>query len=413
MRAKKTAIVVDPHSSGAYYASEFKKHGIACMAILSIEPPAHFSRDFDQSSYSLVLSPGDDYLLFPPAEDIVAVVAGCDTGVVLADQLSKNLGLDGNDPETSLIRRDKHRMQVALQMAGVRHIPTMVFNSFEDFSRSSEFFDETPFVVKPVNSAGSEGVRFVEGRHGLASAMKDSAWNRVNVLGELNRGFVIQSFVGGPEFVVDMVAMRGRFFVTSVGRCFKTERNGSRFVCESVEMLDPKDTELCGLLEYARDAARCLARLGPVHMELKWGLNGPVMIEASTRLPGAGLPLLYSQIYKPDLLSAAVLAHLGKPISDDVDALCSTRQRFGRMVCLISDTEREYGGLMADDETRLRMLESYWSHKLYVREGDTLVKTVDFATCPGLVFLTHENAQRLIEDEKEVRNIFSGYLQAA
>lgn len=75
-----------------------------------------------------------------------------------------------------MIRRYKDKMHETLEECGLRHIFTTVFTSFEDFSaRSNEFDDETSFVIKPINSAGSEGVRFAQGRQGLAEAMKASA----------------------------------------------------------------------------------------------------------------------------------------------------------------------------------------------------------------------------------------------
>jgi hypothetical protein len=203
-----------------------------------------------------------------------------------------------------------------------------------------------------------------------------------------------------------MVATSGGLFVASVCQCHKAERNGSRFVCESVNLLDPQDPELHDLIEYSKKAARALGVVfGPIHMELIWGCDGPVMIEAGARLPGAGLPSLYSRVYKPDLLSAAVCTYL-----DIAIPLHSSRESLGRVVCLVSEVEREFSGLKNADLKRLRMLESYWAHKLYIQERGMLVRTIDFATCPGVVFLAHNSIHRLNEDERRVRDILSPYL---
>jgi biotin carboxylase len=342
-------------------------------------------------------------------------VAGCDTGVILADGLSKILGHSGNDPATSLIRRYKDQMHVALEKFGLRHIDTTVFTSFEAFSSCSNAFDDkTSFIIKPINSAGSEGVRFAKGRQGLVEAMKVSAWGQVNVLGEINSGFVVQPFIQGSEYIVDLIPTGKGFFIGAVGRVYKVEINGSRFVCHSVHLLDPQAPELGDLIEYAQEAARGLSSIsGTIHMELIWGSDGPVMIEANPRLPGAGLPSLYSRVYNPDLLSAAVCTYLGKPITYRgtlTPASSPKRERFGRLVCLISEAEHEFAGLKERDLKTLRTLKSYCGHKLYIKEHDSLLRTIDFATCPGVVFLAHESLQRLEEDEKRVRNIFARYL---
>jgi hypothetical protein len=204
----------------------------------SLPLPVHFVQDFIPSDFIEVLSPSNELLSSFSVRNIVAVVAvvaGCDTGVILTD------GLSGNDSATSLIRRYKDQMHVALEECGLRHINTTVFTSFEGFSSCSNAFDDkTSFVIKPINSAGSEGVRFAKGRRDLAEAMKALAWGQVNVLGEINDGFVVQPFIKGPEYVIDMVATSNWFFVASVCQCHKVERNGSKFVCDYVDLLDPQ-----------------------------------------------------------------------------------------------------------------------------------------------------------------------------
>jgi hypothetical protein len=122
-------------------------------------------------------------------------------------------------------------------------------------------------------------------------------------------------------------------------------------------------------------------------MELIWGDDEPVMIEAGARLPGAELPSLYSRVYDPDLLSATVYTYLGIPIR----AYRSEQERFGRIVCLFSEAENEFSGLKDRDLEILHTLESYCGHKLYIQEHDILERTIDFATCPGVIFLAHES----------------------
>lgn len=189
--------------------------------------------------------------------------------------------------------------------------------------------------------------------------------------------------------------------------------NGSKFVCDSVDLLDQRDEGLANLIEYAKEAAGALVTVGPIHMELIWGRDGPVMIEAGARLPGAGLPSLYANVYNPDLLSATVCTLLGMPITyvgTDTPASMPKRERLGRAICLISEVEQEFTGLEDNGLQRLRALKSYCGHKLYIKKGDTLTKTIDFATCPGVIFLAHESLRRLDEDERRVRSIFSCYL---
>jgi hypothetical protein len=179
MSVPKIAIIIDPYSSGALYAPEFAEHSAYCIAIQSSLPlPAHFLQDFDALNFIKVLSPSSSHklALHLSARNIVAVVASCNTAIALTDKLSERLGVAGNDPSTSEIQRYKDQMHEALKSCSVQHIDTAVFRSFRELStRSTKFNDITTFVVKPLNSAGSEGVRFAAGSQGIAEAIKLSA----------------------------------------------------------------------------------------------------------------------------------------------------------------------------------------------------------------------------------------------
>lgn len=224
MRTSKIAVIVDPYSSGALYESEFAKHGVKCIGIQSSHLlPAHFVQDLDRSKYTEVLCASPNLTSRLCVQDIVAVVAGCDTGVALADDLAQSLGVLGNDPSKSATRRYKDQMHEALKLRGLRHIDTAAFESLEEFLTRSDEFNSGTFVIKPINSAGSEGVRFAEGRRGVVEAMRASAWGQDNVLGDVNSGFVIQPFISGGEYVVDMVATGDGFFVASVCRDERVE----------------------------------------------------------------------------------------------------------------------------------------------------------------------------------------------
>jgi hypothetical protein len=114
------------------------------------------------------------------------------------------------------------------------------------------------------------------------------------------------------------------------------------------------------------------------------------------------------------LLSATVCTYLGRPITykGTLTRASSARQeRLGRIVCLISEAEHKFPGLTEGDLKRLCILKSYRGHKLYVKSNAALVRTIDFATCPGVIFLAHESLQRLDEDEKKARGMCSRYLE--
>src|SRR5262245_38153519 len=109
-------VIVDPFSSGALYAAQFKQQGYLCIAVRSSpDIPERFARGFQATDFVNPQLLDIDQMLaqFDPAA-IKAVVAGCETAVYAADRLAAKLGLAGNPPSSSDYRREKYAMQQAL-----------------------------------------------------------------------------------------------------------------------------------------------------------------------------------------------------------------------------------------------------------------------------------------------------------
>jgi len=88
---------------------------------------------------------------------IVACLAGGEAGVDLADALSEKLGVRTNGTDIPN-RRDKKLQQELCKEAGLRSVRQAGGNTFsdvEEFLRTEEY----PVVLKPVESAGSDGVK--------------------------------------------------------------------------------------------------------------------------------------------------------------------------------------------------------------------------------------------------------------
>ena len=401
MNQASKVVVVDPYSAGALYAPEFAKHGRACIALQSADYiPPHFAGDLDPSMFVDVYGSVDRFTAEVQPGSVLNFVAGCDTGAALSDTLAARYRVPGNDPATSDSRRLKHAMHEALRAYGVRYIKSQKFGSLREFEASGHVFPDGDYIIKPINSAGSEGVRFARGHASVAAELASAAWEQRNVLGDVNDGFVVQDFVSGVEHVVDLVSNGDDYFICSTCRYRKTFMNGSRFVYLAMELLNPDDPALDPLLTYAKQAARALGiRIGPVHMELMWDADGPVMIEAGARPHGAGAPNIFAEVYEPGLIDAAVRSYLGLPLPGQSTSM----RREGRTIFLTSQNDALFAGFDEDDLAALSRLSSYRGHRLYVLRGERLSKTIDLATCPGVVFLAHDDVAILDRDEAAIR----------
>lgn len=116
------AIVVDPYLSGTLYTTEFTKYRVLYIVIQSsLLLLVYFVPDLDRSKFIeiLPLSLSKELVLYLYSRNVVAVVAGCNTGVILTNNLAKRLNLPGNNPLKSAIRYYKDQIHKALKLCSL------------------------------------------------------------------------------------------------------------------------------------------------------------------------------------------------------------------------------------------------------------------------------------------------------
>ena len=125
---------------------------------------------------------------------VVDVMVGCETGVLLGDELSNALAMRGNGIAKSQLRRNKWLQTEAVRDAGLNACGQALANSWDDVER---FLLEKPHagpfkaVVKPVDGAGSEGVSVCDSPEAVRAAYK-SLVGVTNVLGLVNNSVLLQ-----------------------------------------------------------------------------------------------------------------------------------------------------------------------------------------------------------------------------
>lgn len=401
-----TIVIVDPFSTGKLYAPKFNALGMRCIAIISRpDLPAHFTNDLVRENFAEILPWKEELIESLSKKGITAVIAGCETAIHLTDYLTELLELKGNSRITSDLRRNKFSMQQALKNKQIAHISSCILSSASRIPDLLESIDpKRKYVIKPLNSAATEGVVFAQGKEEVHAALTHAAWNQKNDLGEFNLGFIVQPFVAGPEYVVDMVAFNGTFIIASVCKYTKIHRNGSMFVYESLDTLDPGDSALQPLIDYARTAAAALGiRVGPIHMEIIWSEDGPVMIEAGARLHGGIAPQLFQKVYQPDLLSLAVECYLGHTPPEGTQAALQISH--GTIGFFCADEQRPFEEPSDAELSSVKQDLSYGGHKYFISPGTTTPVTIDFATCPGLFWLHHPDLEQLDRSAKNIRSL--------
>ncbi|MGY4281859.1 biotin carboxylase [Bradyrhizobium sp. LM2.7] len=199
---ERNCVIVDAYSTGRYLPEEFKRYGIRTVhAMSNARIPPIFQSHFNVDIYDEIIRPDERmakeeivefHLEALRGRELEFIIAGCESGVEVADCLSERLGLPSNGTALSAARRDKSRLADALSSAGVRSIRQVVSDDAEDVISwmRQQRYDE--IVIKPLNSAGTEDVFFCATEADVRRAVHVIV-GKANCLGAMNR------FVLGQE----------------------------------------------------------------------------------------------------------------------------------------------------------------------------------------------------------------------
>ncbi|MCH0539310.1 ATP-grasp domain-containing protein [Streptomyces sp. MUM 203J] len=224
--------------------------------------------------------------------------------ILTAARLSAELGVRGGYG-VELVRRfkDKPTMKQVVGGAGLR-VPRFHTGPVESAESLVEALGGLPLVLKPRDSAGSQGVSVVRDLRELAEALE----------GVDPAGYECEEYVEGEILHVDGVYRKGSFHFVSVSRYVHTCLDYARGRPLGSVMLD-EGPEQAGIAAFA---GRCLDALGlrdgAFHLEAIRPPGGePVFLEVGLRPGGAQVPFVHLDLYGIDLFAEAFRAAVGLP----------------------------------------------------------------------------------------------------
>lgn len=216
------------------------------------------------------------------------MIAASEFGVTLADELSELLGLPHHRHELRAARRDKYLMAGALADAGLPHARTVLIRGETELRDALDGWDAFPLMVKPLNSAGSDGCHISADADKAVAAFRSAA-GRLNLMGEVNNEVLLQEFLDGTQYIVNTVSMGGRHLLTEVYAERIDQVDGAPVLRHIISrpLLDDTEQEL---VDYV---LRCLDALGiqegAAHTEVMLTSRGPRLVEVNSRVMGPSL----------------------------------------------------------------------------------------------------------------------------
>ncbi|MGL1958988.1 MAG: ATP-grasp domain-containing protein [Colwellia sp.] len=393
-----TIAIVDPFSSGNLLAEEAKSLGYQCVSIFSGEIEEAFIGSYIPEDYiaNLIFS-GDYQTLISELKSFepIAVIVGCESGVELSDQLSNDLNLPCNEITLSPHRRDKYLMQKRIGEKNLRHIRQKNCINIKEVLKFSKTL-KWPVVIKPLKSAGTDNVFICYSENDLIKGSQTILESN-NVFGEKNKSLLVQEYIEGSEYAIDLVSHSGEHFVTNITKITKEEFNGC-LLYKQVDFIPTDAEELQPSIQYVYKVLDALGLiLGPSHCEIKIDDTGPVLIEVGARMHGGMLPKVVSAFAKHSQIDLCIDAYLRPKVFKKKTQQSNTYLQHAKVYLFINKSS---GIILEVNEDRVASLPSYhWGIYLMI-PGKRLPQTTSFINCPGLVYLLnscHKQLQRDID----------------
>jgi len=415
-------VIVDPYSTGSSVSLELHKRGFPLIALWTddvgeskehwCEEALRMSRD---KLYMAEVSQAGETSMEELAARLRAaagslaicdLVCGGETGVKLADVLSEAMGLrtNGTDGGAMKDRRDKSIQQDSVRATGLRACREACGTRWEDVAAFTET-EALPIVVKPVESAGSDGVKLCHSIKEVKEHFELLMSSQRKAGAASGAAVLLQEFLKGKEYVVDHVTRDGEHKTTMVWVYDKRAANGSAFVY--YDMLPvPCASELArSLIAYTRgvlDAVKI--HNGATHTEIMMTADGPCLVEVNCRCHGgngAWLPLasrLTGGVTQVNALADAFT---------DADAFARIPDVPGPFLAggcnpmFVSHKEGKIIGRSGYE--RIRAMRSFVSLDENYQEGDTLERTIDLFTAAGQCILVHDDRAVVAADVAAIR----------
>lgn len=405
------AVIVDPFSSGMFYAPAFKAAGVPAVAVLSRKDlPAVYVPTFHPGDFEEVIEFTGDYR--PVVRRLAELrprcfLPGADTGVELADQLAAQVAPNvANIPELTSARRHKWDMAEAVRKAGLPIIAQICTADPAEVTAwiERENLAGRDLVVKPPKSASTDGVTRIHQGQGWQEVF-DAQLGKANQWDLINDRMLVQEYVSGTEFVVDVFSYEGRHTITDVCRYRKVNNGPHMAVYDSMEWVTIDEPAVSELIEYTKGVLDAIGmRFGASHVEVMLTSEGPRLIEVNSRPHGGGQPR-FCRVATGDSQIDRAVRYFCR-LSEIPDGYELHKRLL--VVFLISRMTGAVRNVEVLDA--VKALPSFHFASIQVHNGDRVQQTRDLLTTLafGFVILVHPNRDQIMADYDAVRRIERG-----
>lgn len=262
---------------------------------------------YAQKKYVVSSTDAEKVLEVANKEKVDAILTTSDYPVNVVAKVCKILNLPAMSPEVANICTNKYLQRKLFSDNGI-NAPKFYLISDD---KSIENYKDFPYIVKPVDSSASRGVKKVVDIEEMREAIKDAI--------EYSRSgqVLIEQFIGGKEFSVETLTQNDKTTIVNITEKLVIGEDNGYFVEDThIEPARISAEDWALIEEQVRKALTCIkANNCPSHTEVKLWNGKAYIIEMACRLGGdyitSDLVPLSTGV---DMLANLVNLALGKPI---------------------------------------------------------------------------------------------------
>ena len=346
----------------------------------------------------------------PPME-LVGVYCESDSGLPDAERLRKDLSVVcRDDPDELEARRNKFLMQEKIRKdtdaPALRQKLCTRLSEAQEYA--SSLFDEGHkyVVVKPYRGVASEAVQLCQNSDEVARAFDAILGSAIFGSRDRHESVLLQEFLQGQEYAIDVVSRNGRHKVAAVWRYDKRPANGASFCYYQTRLIDA-DMDPCfhKVCDYISKTLTALGiRYGISHNEvIVTSDRGPMLVEVNCRQHNMDfIPVTMACIgYNAfDMLLISMLAdEKDWEQFPDLPVL----HGHGCMVHLVNSAEGRLKGVnFLEEMSRLGSFVDGEVYEYFLAPGSPIKPTIDIRSDAGWVQLINEDEEALVRDYNQI-----------
>lgn len=399
------AVIVDGYTTGNHLPPAFARHGADVVHVQSSRElmTSMMLPDFAAYRANVVCDTPQEAAARLAEFSPVAVVCGQEPGVEWTDRLAELLGLSGNSTDLSLARRNKYEMIEVLRRAGLRCAEQFLGTDVDEIVAWAA--GRGTVVVKPLTSAATDGVAICTTEAEVRKAA-EYVLTSSTIFGDRNTEVLVQDYLAGEEYVVDMVSHAGQRYTCEIGR-YSKRLIGTHNIYDRDDVVDPADPRVAELVRYVGSVLDALGiRFGPTHAEVIYTADGPTLVEVGARLSGGVVPAFQDLCLGANQADLTALAAIRPQEFLDRYAGRVYQRRKHALWCV---TGTELDGVVSSVDAQvvaeIEALPTVRHLRVKIGPGQRIKPTVDLYTSTLSVHLAANDAESIERDYARLQDL--------